>query len=211
MANKMLLTSAFLHDILSPVLGIKTILKQMIEGGYGHSLEEIKPVLEAILQTTNKVSNLIENQKNNKNNLSINPRTIKYLNIFEVLQKLHIEYSPLAKSRSLSLHLEAYLPLAHGAGVMADVVCLERMLSNVIQNAIKYTEVGGVFIRLLNEKDDLVIEVEDTGKGIDSDELSNIFFPFYRAQTKSEGSGLGLYVAMMVAKSHNLTLLVDSK
>jgi signal transduction histidine kinase len=211
MTNKMLLVSStFLHDILNPVIGVRIILEQVMKGKYGNTLEEIKPFLEAILQTNNRVSRLVENH-NNSDTVSINPSAVRSLNLFQVLSRLHSEYSALAKCRSLNLHLEAQTPLVHGDVVIADVIGLERMLSNIIQNAIKYTEAGEVYIRLLNDKDDLVIEIEDTGRGIEPEELSKIFLPYYRLNTKSCGCGLGLYVAMMVAKSHGLKLLVDSK
>ncbi|MBE9052762.1 HAMP domain-containing histidine kinase [Nostocales cyanobacterium LEGE 11386] len=214
MLNKNLLTfSAFLHDILNPITGAKIILRQLIDGSYGHTLEDIKPVLEAILQTNDRVSYLVENQRNQISDnfiLSINQASIRKFNLCNFLQTLHFEYSPLAKCHSLKLHYETHTPLTHGAEVIADTVSLGRMLSNLIQNAIKYTDRGHVFLRLLNQGDDLVIEIEDTGRGIESEELPNIFLPFYRAHTQSFGSGLGLYVAMMIAKAHGLQLLVDS-
>lgn len=211
--KSVLTSSAFLHDILNPLIGIRIILKQLIVGHYGHTLEDIKPVLEAILQTNSRVSYLLENQSKERSDdiFNIHPASITRLDLFKFLQTLHLEFLPLAKCRSLKLNYESHIPLAHGAEVIADAVSLGRMMSNLIQNAIKYTVNGGdVFIRLLNQGDDLVIEIEDTGKGIAPHEIPNIFLPFYRANTQSSGSGLGLYVAMMIAKAHGLQLLVDS-
>jgi signal transduction histidine kinase len=214
MTNKMLLVSStFLHDILNPVTGVRIILEQVMKGKYGNTLEEIKPFLEAILQTNNRVSRLVDLVENQNNNdiVSINPSAVRSLDLLQVLARLHFEYLALAKCSSLNLHLEAQTPLVHGAEVIADVICLERMLSNVIQNAIKYTDAGAIYIRLLNEGDDLVVEIEDTGRGIEPEELPKIFLPYYRLHRKSRGCGLGLYVAMMVANSHGLKLVVDSK
>ncbi|WP_414545001.1 sensor histidine kinase [Nostoc sp. CCY0012] len=211
MTNKMLLVSStFLHDILNPVTGVRIILEQVMKGKYGNTLEEIKPFLEAILQTNNRVSRLVESE-NKSDIVSINPSAVRSLDLLQVLARLHFEYSALAKCSSLNLHLEAQTPLVHGAEVIADVICIERMLSNVIQNAIKYTETGEVYIRLVNEGDNLVVEIEDTGRGIEPKELPKIFLPYYRLHKKSRGCGLGLYVAMMVAKSHGLQIIVDSK
>lgn len=208
-----LISSAFLHDILNPLIGVKIILKQLIAGYYGHTLEDIRPVLEAVLETNNRVSYLLENYQSGQgfdDILNIHPASIRRLDLFKFLQKLHLEFLPLAKCGSIKLKFE-HIPLAHGTEVMADAVSLGRMLYNLVENAIKYTvNSGDVFIRLLNRGDDLVIEIEDTGKGIAPQEIQNIFLPFYRVNTQSSGSGLGLYVAMMIAKAHGLKLLVDS-
>lgn len=210
--NNILASSAFLHDVLNPIVGINMILKHLLIGHYGHTLEDIKPVLEAILQTNHRVSYLLENQRTEKSNdIFIHPESITSLDLSKFLEKLHLEFLPLAKCRSIKLNYESHIPLAHGAEIMADADSLGRMLSNLIQNAIKYTVQGGdVFIRLLNLGDDLLIEIQDTGKGIAPEEIPNIFLPFYRANTQSSGSGLGLYVTMMIAKAHGLQLLVDS-
>ncbi|RCJ18618.1 hypothetical protein A6770_32730 [Nostoc minutum NIES-26] len=88
------------------------------------------------------------------------------------------------------------------------------MLSNLLQNALNYTQKGDIFLRLLNQNDDLVIEVEDTGVGIKPEEISTIFIPLWRSPDNTllhpSGSGLGLYVAIMIAKAHGLKLTVDS-
>ncbi|GAX38821.1 histidine kinase [Nodularia sp. NIES-3585] len=188
--KSLLTSSAFLHDLLNPLIGIKIILKQLIAGHYGHTLEDIRPVLEAILQTNNRVSYLLENRQKSDDILDIHPASVRRLDLFKFLQKLHLEFLPLAKCRSIKLNYESHIALAHGAEVMADAVSLGRMMFNLIQNAIKYTVNGGdVFIRLLNQGNDLVIEIEDTGKGIAPQEIPNIFLPFYRANAQSSGSG----------------------
>ncbi|WP_414529382.1 sensor histidine kinase [Nodularia chucula] len=211
--KSVLTSSAFLHDLLNPLIGIKITIKQLMAGNYGHTLEEIRPVLEAVLETNNRVSYLLENYQSGQrfdDILNIHPASIRRLDLFKFLQKLHLEFLPLAKCGSIKLKFE-HIPLAHGAEVMADAASLGRMMSNLIHNGIKYTIDGGdVFIRLLNRGDDLIVEIEDTGKGIAPQEIPNIFLPFYRANAQSSGSGLGLYVAMMIAKAHGLKLLVDS-
>ncbi|MBC1270550.1 ATP-binding protein, partial [Trichormus variabilis FSR] len=79
-----------------------------------------------------------------------------------------------------------------------DTTGLERMLSNLLQNAINYTESGDIFLRLANQDNNLVIEIEDTGIGIAPENLENMFRPLWRS-LDSQGSGLGLYVVKSVA------------
>lgn len=209
--------STFLHDISNAFGGTSLVLNQLINGVYGNSLEDIKPLLIAILSTNHRIAALLEAQKKNsiRNCLwEINPCSVKQFDMLLFLQKLHRECCPIAQSRSLVLHYEYISTYKHGTKVLGDTVNISRMLHNILQNALKYTQSGNVFLRLLNQGDDLVIEVEDTGVGIDSQDLTSIFLPSWRVPESSSlhpsGSGLGLYIAMMVAKAHGLKLTVDS-
>lgn len=202
--------SALLHDAYNSLSGMNLTLNQLIDGWYGTSLEEIKPLLTAILKTTDRVNVLIEEQKKHQLQLSINPGAISRINMLHLLQHIYLENLPLAKSHSLKIHYQVSPAYLHGTEVIGAEIDLGRMLSNLLQNAINYTESGDIFLRLVNQGDDLVIEVEDTGIGIPKENLENIFSPLWRSPD-SQGSGLGLYVVKNVAFSHDLKLTVDSE
>jgi len=202
--------SALLHDAYNSLSGMNLTLKQLMDGWHGNSLEEIKPLLAAILKTTDRVNLLIEEQKKHQLQLSINQNTISQVNMLHLLQHIYLENLPLAKSRSLKIHYQVNPAYLHGTEVIGSEIDLGRMLSNLLQNAINYTESGDIFLRLINQGDDLVIEVEDTGIGIAGENLEKIFCPLWRSPD-SQGSGLGLYVVKNVAFSHDLKLTVDSE
>lgn len=206
-------SSALLHDISNSLTGVSIALEQIIQGLYGSTLEEIKPLLVCLWETNNKITHLVEVQKNNYSEMSIEASCISEIDMLDFLQKLYLEYLPLAQSRSLGFHYQISPRYQHGTQMIGDVTNLWRMMSNLIQNAIKYTNSGDIFLRLINQGDDLVIEIEDTGIGIESEDIVNVFQPFYRGEGAKHhplGSGLGLYVALSVAKAHGLKLLVDS-
>ena len=90
------------------------------------------------------------------------------------------------------------------------------MIDNLLTNAIKYTERGGISINAELRRDEgvLRIEISDTGVGIDPDEMARLFEPFYRSpQTASmaEGSGLGLAVVRSLVDLMGGTIRVDSR
>ncbi|WGV29083.1 sensor histidine kinase [Halotia branconii] len=213
--NNTLDLSTFLHDISNAFGGTSLILNQLINGVYGNSLEDIKPLLIAILSTNNRITSLLEAQKRSSNsNCLWEINSVKQFDMLTFLQKLYKECYPIAQSRSLALHYEHVPTYRYGTQVLGDVSSIWRMLHNLLQNAFNYTQSGNVFLRILNQSDDLVIEIEDTGVGIDPEEISTIFLPSWRSPNSSSlhpsGSGLGLYIAMMVAKAHGLKLAVDS-
>ena len=95
-----------------------------------------------------------------------------------------------------------------------DVGQIQRMISNIIDNAVKYTPPGGsVSVSLHDEDADAVsLSVTDTGVGIDCDDLSRIFERFYRCdRSRSEsGAGLGLSLARTIARAHGGDITVFS-
>lgn len=211
---KKLELAAVSHDASNHIDAIILGLNQLANGWYGDSLEEMKPLLIAILNTTDRVNKLIKSQTNNQTQLSLNGGMINRLNMLHLLQQSYLENLPLAKSRGLTLHYEKSVDYKHSTEVVGNAIDLGRMLTNLLQNALNYTQAGDIFLRLLNQNDDLVIEIEDTGIGIKPEDISTIFVPLWRAPDNAalhpSGSGLGLYVAMMIAKAHGLRLKVDS-
>lgn len=204
--------SALLHDIYNVFKGTSIILEQLINGLYGGSLDEIRPLLIAALETNKRGANLIEAR--NTTFYEINSSMVTEFDMLVFLQKMSGEFCPIAQSHSLKLHYETSSSYRHGTRVRGDTVNLSRMISNLLQNAIKYTNRGEIFLRLLNQGDDLLIEIEDTGIGIAAEQISTIFLPFWRAaehEVKNEsGMGLGLYIALMVAHAHGLKMTVNS-
>ncbi len=110
------------------------------------------------------------------------------------------------------VRLEAELPAA--CAIFADRIQIERMVSNLLGNAIKYTPSGGkVTARLDQEGDQVKLVVEDTGVGIAPDHLPHIFDRFYRVPSADpeKGLGLGLSFVAWIAKAHGGTVEVASK
>jgi Signal transduction histidine kinase len=108
----------------------------------------------------------------------------------------------------------ADLPPACPAEV--DRVQIERMISNLISNAVKFTPPGGeVRVAVECRPDRTVIIVEDTGRGISPEHLSHIFDRFYQVRdgdpNGERGLGLGLSFVSWIAKAHGGSVTVDSK
>ncbi len=96
----------------------------------------------------------------------------------------------------------------------ADTRMIQRLLSNLLDNAIKYTPSGGsVTVSLEEQEENLVIDVKDTGIGISPSDLPRIFERFYRCdQSRSlEGIGLGLSLARAIARAHGGDIMAVSR
>jgi signal transduction histidine kinase len=100
--------------------------------------------------------------------------------------------------------------------VYTDPGCIEKIIYNLISNALKYTSTGGIIVRgFCNTLTTYVIEVEDTGMGIPEDQISEIFKRFHRVDNKSarniEGTGIGLALTKELSRVIHGDLTVESK
>ncbi len=112
-----------------------------------------------------------------------------------------------AKEKGLHLGLQT----SKGpAAILADASLLRQLAANLIDNAIKFTPEGRVDISVRREANDVVLEVKDTGPGIDPDELPLVFDRFYRADKSRNrevpGTGLGLAIVRSIARVHGGTV-----
>ncbi|TAG04729.1 MAG: sensor histidine kinase [Betaproteobacteria bacterium] len=130
--------------------------------------------------------------------------------ISDLLLHIDHEFRDIAQSRQLQLRLSAT-----DAWVASDPQHLLRMVRNVVTNALTYTEQGGVLIAARVRGDTLLLEVWDTGVGIDAAHLPHLFDAFYqvgnRARDRRKGLGLGLAVAQRLARLLNHSITVQSR
>ncbi|MHB0923085.1 MAG: ATP-binding protein [Bellilinea sp.] len=125
------------------------------------------------------------------------------------------QLTPQANQKKIRL---AFEPLEEGQPVemVADIALIQQALINLVDNAIKYTKVGGeVVVGLLLNNDRLVFEVRDTGIGIAPLDLPRLFEKFYRSGRREayeqRGTGLGLAIVKSIAERHGGRVLVESQ
>jgi heavy metal sensor kinase len=118
-------------------------------------------------------------------------------------------FGPMAEDADVELNME----VSDGVHFKGNTSMIQRMISNLLDNALKYTPSGGkVKVRLKETASRTVFDVIDTGIGISSADLSHIFDRFYRCdQSRSQsGTGLGLSLARAIARAHGGEITVVS-
>jgi signal transduction histidine kinase len=92
-----------------------------------------------------------------------------------------------------------------------DRVLLERMIANLVENAVRHNNPGGwIGIRTIRQVDDAVFEIANTGPSVPAEQIPTLFEPFARAQQRldsTDGVGLGLSIASAIARAHNATIV----
>lgn len=129
-----------------------------------------------------------------------------------VIETVYQNLIPSAEEKSL--RVEVSKP-QHKIEIESDQESLDQAITNLLDNAIKYTPVGGsIWVRLEEGDGEAVIEVEDTGIGIEPDDKERIFERFYRVDKARSrelgGTGLGLAIVRHIVLAHNGRIEVDS-
>jgi two-component system phosphate regulon sensor histidine kinase PhoR len=197
------------HELKTPLTAIKGFVETM----EGQTEEANRPYLDIIRRNTERMIAIVEDllvlseleergSKSGRTGVDLKPMAESVLTMFEKR----------AGEKGLSLSLEAPSDLP---AIQADPSQLEGLLLNLIDNAVKYTEKGSVKVRLSVRDRSVAIEVEDTGIGIDADDLPHVFERFYvvdkSRSKKLGGTGLGLAIVKHIVSAHRGTVSVKSR
>jgi heavy metal sensor kinase len=201
------------HDLRTPLSLIRThaelaLRRPRTQAEYRESLERILSVSE---ETTQLIEALLTLARADAGAAHLH---FAEMDLIPLLVKISDQFSVLAAAKNLSFspHFSADAPLM----LRGDCASLESMLVALLDNAFKYTPVGGA-VRLGGNvvSQEIIIEIEDTGVGIASEDLPRIFDRFFRAdQARSRevpGSGLGLSIARWIAETHKGRIGVESR
>lgn len=115
-------------------------------------------------------------------------------------------FSAEAQEKGLALRI-----VPSTAIISAEPLSLMRMVSNIVSNAIKYTDTGRVLMGCRRKADMLSIEVHDTGPGLSETEIAHVLQPYARMAHDSGGTGLGLSVVSQLAETQNLGFHISSQ
>lgn len=130
--------------------------------------------------------------------------------LVDVFRRLQASLGRQAEAQGLALRFKPA-----GKWVHADPALLERLLGNLVHNALKFTETGGILVLARTRGDDVVVEVWDSGPGIQASELPRIFDEFYQVgnqeRDRSKGLGMGLAIVRRLADLMRAPLEVVSR
>ncbi|HMB98930.1 MAG TPA: HAMP domain-containing sensor histidine kinase [Balneolaceae bacterium] len=135
---------------------------------------------------------------------------LKRCDLSQVIEQIHELLSPAAKEKNLDFETDT-----DPVWVEADPGKIEQVIENLVSNAIKYTVSGKIEIRTSKTRDEVTVEIIDTGIGISKEHLDRLFDRFYRtdkARSRDKGgTGLGLSVVKSILDAHGSDIHVESK
>ena len=201
------------HDLRSPLASIQGYLETIIIKEKALSPEERQRYFEIIFNNTTMLSQLVGElfELSKLEARQIKPNCESFA-MAELAQDVVMKFQPMAEESGI--RIEAVLP-QDLPPVFADIALVERALSNLIDNGIRYTGEGGeVKVELRRQHDTVCVAVSDTGKGIPAEELPRIFERFYHIDKRRTrgygGAGLGLAIAERILEIHGSQIQIHS-
>ncbi|MBW4614294.1 MAG: hybrid sensor histidine kinase/response regulator [Desmonostoc vinosum HA7617-LM4] len=208
--------SRLTHDLRTPLVAADRMLYLFEQETFCKISPEMKQAVAVMIRSNQNLMQMV-NTLLEVYRFEAGKKTLNYesCNLPEIAQEVVSELSPLAIEKNLSLKIDIH-QLDSGT-IMGDQLELRRVLNNLIGNAIKFTDTGGITIRISetstnpNYQDWVTIEVEDTGYGIALEDQARIFERFRQGRNKRSGSGLGLHLSSRIIQAHGGTIQVESE
>ena len=208
------LVAAISHDLRTPLASARAMLEAIIDGVVDEEAERrdyMGRINREIGILTSLVDDLFQLSLLDAGalRLDIEPTPLQEL-VLEAVRGME----PAARLKGLSIKTD----VAGVGPVMADGPRLQRVLMNLLQNAIRHTPAdGSVTVRAHEEGNEIVVEVTDTGSGIDPADLPRIWNPFFRPEASrsrsgdgAARSGLGLAIARAIVETHGGEITASS-
>jgi signal transduction histidine kinase len=202
------------HDLRTPLATIQGYLETILIKSDSLTDEEKKKHIHTIHRSAERLKKLVEElfELSKLEARETKPKPEPF-SIAELAQDVHQKNVILAEQKKIEFtsKFPYNLPM-----VYADIGMIERVLQNLIENAIKFTpERGNILIKLQQINDNIQVSIKDSGYGISSEELPHIF-DRYNKGSRSElkdkqGLGLGLTIVKKILEVHNIPLSVESK
>jgi signal transduction histidine kinase len=201
------------HDLRSPLASIQGYLETVLMKGEALDASERERYIRTSLRNTRRLNDLVAQlfELSKLDARDIEPQ-VEPFSLTELVQDVVMQFKPRAEENDIDLcaDLPEQLTL-----VRADIALIERALSNLIDNALQYTQAGdAVRIAVTNHGPMVTTRVRDTGAGIPDEDLPHIFDRFYRVEKSRNreqgGAGLGLAIAQKIVHLHDQQLEVES-
>jgi len=203
------------HDIRSPMAVIHGYIDTLLIKAESLKPEEQKKYLQIALRSSEKlkklVADLFELSKLESQQMEVHRQSVK---LQELLEASHEEFSLMAAKKKIDFQVKID-PMA--LPVMADIGLMQRVIQNLLENAIKYTpENGSVRLEAISKSNKLELAISNTGAGIKESEIPHLFDRFYRSdeRIKTEAalsSGLGLAIVKKILEIHDSVIQVRSE
>lgn len=203
------MTDNIAHELRTPITRIRGMAETTLKGD--DDLCEYKEMAASVIDGCDEliemIGTMLEIAKTDSGTVELE---LVPLDLLELVEEASDLFAPMAEDKGIDIRLSKP---PKKAMVIGDRRRLQRVLSNLLDNAIKYTSRGGVItVKVGIEAGNVSVAITDTGIGINDDEIPHIFERFYRCEhsRSTSGSGLGLSLALAIIRAHGGDITVQS-
>lgn len=202
------------HDLRTPLTSLHGYLETLLLKDVSLNTEQRRQYLDVAIAQSSRLNTLVNDLfelaklDSSETVLNVEPFSLTEL-VHDTMHKFKLE----AEKHHVTIKPDFVndLPYAYG-----DIGLIQRVLDNLIGNALRYTPSGGLItLSLSGESDNIMVKVADTGQGIPEHEIAHIFERFYRLEknrtASGKNAGLGLSIAKRIIDLHGSTIQAASK
>lgn len=195
--------AAVSHELKTPVTILKGQIQGMISGigGYKDRDKYLKRSYEVVFSMEGLIQEILDVSRMKSAGFSLNFSTI-FLD--SIVKGIIQEWEDIATDRGVTLHTE----IEEKTEICADRVLFQKVIGNLVSNAVKYTpDNGNIWCKVYKNEEGVIFSVENNAEHISEQEIPKLFDAFYRREKsrnrKAGGSGLGLYIVKMIVELHH--------
>lgn len=201
--------SCLTHDLRTPLVAANRMLDLISQEAFGDISGEQKEAISNIVSSNQNMLEML-NTLLETHQYELGQKALSFIpvDLQKLVQDVVIELQSLAMGKKIELlsHINTQIREIKG-----DRLELRRVITNLISNAIKFTDTGAVKISLTQTSDEVIIMVEDSGIGISEQDQKTIFQRFHQGNHRRAGKGLGLYLCQQIINAHRGKITVKSE
>ncbi|NJM23399.1 MAG: hybrid sensor histidine kinase/response regulator [Richelia sp. RM2_1_2] len=206
--------SRLTHDLRTPLVAEERMMILFLEGALGELSPSMQEALTIMARSNSNllamVNTLLEVYR-----FEAGRKTLAFLpvDIPKLIEEVKSELSPLAAQKGLVIKVDVN-ETAIATKIMGDRLELHRLFTNLVGNAIKFTDNGSITISLeadATDCDRIILKIVDSGQGISPEQQATLFERFRPGSHKRSGSGLGLYLSRRIVEAHKGTIEINSQ
>ena len=200
--------SCLTHDLRTPIVAANRMLDLIEREAFGDVSQEQK---EAIANIISSNQNLLEmlNKLLETHHYELGQKILSFIpvDLEQLIANVITELKPLTAEKEVELKTD----ISDVSPVKGDRLELRRVLTNIISNALKFTDRGEVKVSLTEDKENVLVRVKDSGIGISPQEQQIVFQRFHQGNHRRSGKGLGLYLCQQIIYAHGGKITVESE
>ncbi len=201
--------SCLTHDLRTPLVAANRMLELISQEAFGDVNSEQKEAISNIVSSNQNMLEML-NTLLETHQYELGQKALSFISVDlqKLVKDVVVELQSLAIEKKIKLlsSIDSQIPEIQG-----DRLELRRVITNLISNAIKFTDTGAVKISLTQTPSKIMIVVEDSGIGISKQDQKTIFQRFHQGNHRRAGKGLGLYLCQQIINAHQGQITVASE
>ena len=192
------------HDLRAPLMGLQGYIYILQHGNVSEAEKQnyLKLMSEAAQNLSGLLEDVLDVSRLEAGMAQVHKQSV---DLHTLVQEVLDTLRPTAQQKNLQLSAELDVDR-----LPADPKLLKRILTNLVSNAIKFTETGFVKIKATQDKKSYTVEVQDSGIGLSAQEIKGLFHKYHQVNADKPGFGLGLFISRQLTEAHGGSLKVIS-